>query len=168
LAFATFCRVVTEQSSRRSIGVPGIALVLVGAAVVLLSIRFLTWYDVPAGHDSSGDVTFGKLHGSVEQLGGAGVASAYFGWLAWVLLLGGIVAGVAANVPSPASDPLRVAGFAVGLVGAAGTYYALAQHFNATGSTHSVFHNATWGVWAALLGFVLIAAGAALGPRRTR
>lgn len=167
LAFATFSDVATAQSARRAIGVPGIVLVLGGAVLVLLAIRFLHWYDVPSGHDSSGDVTFRKLHGSAEQLGGAGVASAYFGWLAWVLLLAGIVVGVAANVPSPVSDPLRVGGFLVGLVGSAGTYYALKQHFNATGSRHDVFHNATWGVWAALVGFLLIAAGAALGPRRT-
>jgi hypothetical protein len=154
-------------SARRAIGVRGIGLVLVGAGLVLLAIRFLHWYDVPAGHDSSGDVTFSKLHASAEQLGGAGVATAYFGWLAWVLLIAGILVGVAANVPSPLCDPLRVAGFLAGIVGAAGTYYALAQHFNATGSHHNVLHNATWGVWAALLGYLLTAAGAALGPRRT-
>jgi hypothetical protein len=146
--------------------VPGVLLVLIGAGLVLLSFRFLHWYDVPATHDTSGDVTFSKLHTSADQLGGAGVATAYFGWLAWVLLLVGIVVGVAANVPSPAADLLRVAGFLFGLLGVAGTYYALAQHFNATGSTHSVFHNSTWGLWAVLVGFGLTAVGAALGPRR--
>jgi hypothetical protein len=113
-------------------------------------------------------VTFSKLHDSSEQLGGAGVASAYFGWLAWVLLLASIVVGVAANVPSPLADGLRVGGFVVGVIGVGGTYYALAQHFNATGSAHNVFHNATWGVWAALVGFLLAAVGAVLGPRRSR
>jgi hypothetical protein len=148
--------------------VRGVALVLAGAVLVLLSFRFLHWYDVPSGSDSSGDVTFSKLHASAEQLGGAGVASAYFGWLAWVLLLGVIVLGVAANLPSAAADPLRVAGFLVGLAGAAGTYYAMAQHFDATGSRASVFHNSTWGLWAAMLGFLLAAAGAVHGPRRSR
>jgi hypothetical protein len=160
--------VATTDASRRSIGVPGVVLVLAGAASVLLSFRFLHWYDVPAGHDSSGDVTFSKLHDSSEQLGGAGVANAYFGWLAWVLLLASIVVGVAANVPSPLADGLRVGGFVVGVIGVGGTYYALAQHFNATGSAHNVFHNATWGVWAALVGFLLAAVGAVLGPRRSR
>jgi hypothetical protein len=56
----------------------------------------------------------------------------------------------------------------VGVIGVGGTYYALAQHFNATGSAHNVFHNATWGVWAALVGFLLAAVGAVLGPRRSR
>ena len=154
------------QQRRRAIGLPGVALVLLGALLVLLSFRFLDWYDVPASADSSGDVTFSKLHASAEQLGGAGVATAYFAWLAWVLLLAVIVVGVAANVPSPAADGLRVAGFLVGALGVAGTYYALAQHFDATGSTHDVLHNSTWGLWAALLGFLIAAGGAGLGPRR--
>jgi len=162
--FATFRDVATAAG--RTIGVPGVVLVLAGAVLALLSFRFLHWYDVPAGHDSSGDVTFGKLGDSADQLGGAGVAAAYFGWLAWLLLIAGIVVGVAANLPTPLADPLRVTGFVVGLLGTGGTLYALAQHFHAAGSTNGIFHNASWGTWSALAGFVLIAAGAALGPRR--
>jgi hypothetical protein len=170
--FATFWNVATasgqEGSARRTIGVAGVVLVLAGAVLILLSFRFLHWYDVPSGHDSSGDVTFSKLHSSAAQLGGAGVATAYFAWLAWLLLLAGIALGVAANLPSAIADPLRVTGFVVGLVGAGGTLLALAQHFHAAGSDHGIFHNASWGVWAALAGYALIALGAALGPRRPR
>ncbi len=155
------------QQRRRVVGLPGAALVLLGAVLVLLSFRFLDWYDVPRSVDSSGNVTFSKLHSSADQLGGAGMATAYFDWLAWVLLLGVIAVGVAANVPTPAADGLRVAGFLLGAAGVGATYYALAQHFNATGSTHSVLYNSTWGLWAALAGFLLAAAGGALGPRRT-
>jgi hypothetical protein len=144
-----------------------VLLVLAGAIAVLASIRFLHWYEVPAGHDSSGAVTFAKLHASADQLGGAGVASAYFGWLAWVLLIAGIPVGVAAAIPSPLADPLRVLGFLIGLIGAGGTYYALAQHFNATGSTDGVLHNSSWGLWSALGGFAAMGLGAALGPRRS-
>ena len=159
--------VAREQAPPRAVGVPGIVLVLLGAVLALLSFRFLHWYDVPAGHDSSGDVTFSKLHTSADQLGGAGMAAAYFGWLAWLLLIAGIVLGVAANLPTPMSDALRVTGFLVGLLGVGGTFYALAQHFNATGSRNGILHNATWGTWAAAAGFALIAVGAVLGPRRT-
>jgi len=170
--FATFWNVATTsgwgRSAGRTIGVTGVVLVLAGAALALLSFRVLHWYDVPSGHDSSGDVTFGKLHASADQLGGAGLAAAYFGWLAWMLLLAGIVLGVGANLPSGLADPLRVTGFVVGLVGAGGTLLALRQHFHAAGSDHGIFHNASWGIWAALAGYALIAAGAALGPRRSR
>lgn len=141
---------------------------LAGAILVLLSFRFLHWYQVPAGVDSSGDVTFSKLRTSADQLRGAGVTTAYFHWLAWVLLVVAILVGVAANLPTRAADALRVGGFLVGVVGAAGTYYALAQHFDATGSANGVLHNSTWGLWAALLGFLVTAVGAALGPREAR
>jgi hypothetical protein len=158
--------VTSTKGERRAIGVPGVILVLTGALLVLVAFRFLDWYDVPAhGADSAGDVTFGKLHSSADQLGGASVATAYFDWLAWVLLIALILVGVAANLATPITDALRVGGFLLGLLGAAGTYYALAQHFDATGSTHSVFYNSTWGLWAAFLGFLVGAAGAVLGPR---
>jgi hypothetical protein len=158
--------VTSAKDGQRIVGVPGVILVLVGAGLVLLSFRFLDWYDVPAhGADSAGDITFGKLHTSADQLGGAGVATAYFDWLAWVVLIALILVGVAANVVSPMTDGLRVGGFLLGMVGAGCTYYALAQHFNATSSDHSVFYNSTWGLWAAFLGFFVGAAGAVIGPR---
>ncbi len=156
------------RAAGRTIGVPGVLLVLAGGVLALLSFRLLHWYDVRAGQDSSGDVTFPKLRASADQLDGAGVAAAYFGWLAWLLLLAGIVLGVGANVPSPIADPLRVTGFVVGLVGAGGTLLALQQHFHAAASRHGILHNASWGLWAALAGFALIAVGSVLGPRRRR
>ena len=168
--FATFWNVATAtgrtSTAGRRIGVTGVGLVLSGAVLALLSFRLMHWYDVPAGHDSSGDVTFGKLRASTDQLGGAAVASAYFHWLAWLLLLAGIVLGVAANVPSRIADALRLSGFVIGLLGLGATLYALAQHFQATASRYGILHNATWGIWFALAGFALIAAGASLGPRR--
>jgi hypothetical protein len=153
----------------RAIGTRSILLVLVGAVLVLVSFRFLDWYDVPHGRaDSTGDVTFSSLHSSAEQLGGAGVALAYFSWLSWALLIAVIVLGVWAALPTRAADGLRVAAFLVGLAGAVGTYYALRQHFNATGSTRNLFYHSTWGVWAALAGYLIAAIGAVLGPRRDR
>jgi hypothetical protein len=161
--------VTAAKDTKPTIGVPGVVLALVGAAFVLVSIRFLDWYDVSTrGADTAGNVTFAKLRTSADQLGGAGVATAYFDWLAWVLLIGMIVVGVGANLVTRISDVLRVVGFLIGLAGAASTYYALAQHFNATASKHSVFYNSTWGLWLTLLGFLLGAAGAVLGPRSAR
>jgi hypothetical protein len=145
----------------------GVALVLAGALLALASFRFLDWYAVPGqAADSAGSVTFSDLHDNADQLRGAGVSSAYFDWLSWVLLIALIVVGVAANVRTGLTDPLRVVGCFVGVLGVASTYYALAQHFDATGSSHNVFYNATWGVWAALIGFVAGAVGAVLGPGR--
>jgi hypothetical protein len=164
-----FAPVTAGTDRRRVFGVTGVILVLAGALLVLLAYRFLDWYSVVAGGaDSAGNVDFGKLRSSADQLGGAGVATAYFDWLGWVLLITLIVVGVGANLVTPATDVLRFAGFLIGLVGAGATYYALAQHFNATGSEHSIFYNSTWGLWLTFAGFLLAAAGAALSPRRIR
>jgi hypothetical protein len=165
-ASATGVRFQRVTAAQRTARVPGVVTVITGAALILVSFQFLDWYDVPPrSADTAGNVTFDKLQSSADQLGGAGVASAYFDWLAWVLLILVILAGVAANFPTPMADALRVVGFLLGVIGVAGTYYALAQHFNATGSKHNVFYNSTWGLWLALAGFVAAAAGAALGPR---
>lgn len=155
----------------RTFGTGAALVVLVGAAMVIVSFRFLDWYDVPArAADTPGSITFNTLHDGASQLSGAGAASAYFGWLAWILLIAGVLVGVAAALPSPVADGLRVVGFLIGLLGVAATYFAIAQYRNAQqaagAAKHGIFENTTWGVWAALAGFLLTALGAVLGPRR--
>lgn len=140
-------------------------LVLGGAGLVLISFRFLNWYDVAnSGADTVGDPTFRALLSSAQDLGGAGVALAYFQWLSWTLLIAVAVIGASAALPLPGANVLRLLGFLFGITGALATYYALAQHQNAIGSANNVFHNATWGVWCAIGGFLAAAIGAALGP----
>jgi hypothetical protein len=155
-----------------SIGVPAVLLVLVGGISVVVAFRFLDWYAVPSSADSAGDVTFGKLHDTADQLSGAGAASAYFDWLAWLLVIAVVLIGVGAALPVPPADALRVAGFLVGLLGVGATYFAVAQLRNAQVSAgaarHSIFDNSTWGLWATFAGFALATVGAALGPWRGR
>lgn len=95
---------------------------------------------------------------------------ANFGWLAWTLLIGAAVLAVAANVPNPASEAARVVSFLVALTGLIATYYALAQLFDArqvaAGSAHTVWHNPSLGLWAALTGFGLLTLAGAVGARR--
>jgi hypothetical protein len=164
--------VAGERGGRRGIGVPAVVLVLVGTALVVVSFRFLDWYDVPEHADSAGDITFSKLHDTADQLGGAGAASAYFDWLAWLLIIALIVIGVGASLPVPIADGLRVVGFLLGVIGAGATYFAIAQLHNAQLSAgaekHSVLFNSTWGIWAAFAGFLLAATGAGLGPKGAR
>lgn len=145
-------------------------MVLVGAGLALVAITGLSWYAVDEGADTAGNgFTFADLQSNADQLG-APVASAYFDWLAWALAIGVTVVGIAANVPSPAANGLRVLGFLLGLLGVGGTYYALAQLFNAQraagAGSHSVWQNSTLGVWTALAGYAIAGAGAVLGPRR--
>jgi hypothetical protein len=154
------------KGDERSVGVPGVVLVLAGSALVLVSYRFLNWYDYPRRADSVSQGDFGALRASADQLGGAGIAIAYFDWMSWAILIALILVGVAANLPVAVADGLRVLGFLLGVIGAGSTYYALAQHFNATGSSSSIFNHSTWGLWVVFVGFVLAAIGAGLGPRR--
>lgn len=161
---------MTTSTDRRALGGRGIALVLLGTALVVASLVGLTWYSVTAKADVAGSgFTFTDLRANADQLS-APVASAYFDWLAWALLIGAAVVGIVANIPLPTANVLRVLGFLAGVAGAIGTYYALAQLFYAQhaagGSGHGVWHNSTLGLWCALAGFALLAIGAVLGPSR--
>jgi hypothetical protein len=158
------------RQAGRVLGVPGALLVIAGGVLLVVAFGLLDWYDAPRTADAAPKITFGELHGSADQLGGAAAATAYFDWLAWVLLIALVGIGMGANLPVRPADALRVAGFALGAIGVAATYFAIVQLHNAQvaagGGHHGAFHNATWGVWLTFTGFTLGALGAALGPRR--
>ena len=160
------------KQAERLIGVPGAVLVIAGGVLALVAVGFLDWYDAAASADSAPSITFSELRLSADQLSGTGTATAYFDWLAWVLIIVMIGVGVAANLPFAAADPLRVLGFVIGIVGVAVTYFAVAQLHNAQvaagGERHNAFYNSTWGLWLAFAGFAVGAAGAVLGPRKVR
>jgi hypothetical protein len=149
----------------------GVVIVLAGALVTLASFGLLDWYDTSGrGVDSAASSTFGDLRDNADQLSGAGTATAYFDWLAWVLLIALVCIGVCANLPVRPADVLRIAGSVLGVAGVAATYLAVAQlrdaQVAAGGERHSVLYNSTWGLWLAFTGFACGAVGAVLGPRR--
>ena len=155
---------------RPAVGTGGVLLVAAGTLLAVLALSGLSWYSVDGGTDTAGTgFTFADLHADAAQLR-VPVASAYFDWLAWALVVATALTGVLANLPVPGADVLRVTGFLLGFLGAAATIYALAQLFDAQhragGSDHHVFHNASLGVWAALAGFALAALGAVRGRPR--
>ena len=65
------------------------------------------------------------------------------------------------------SAVLRFAAFLVAVAGIVLTYYSLAQLFNAQriagGSAHSVLHSASYGLYLAFAGYLVMAVGAVLG-----
>ncbi len=153
--------------TQRDIQLRGIPLLFAGAAFAALAFHSLSWYAVDAGADSAGaGFTFTDLRDNADSLG-APVAVAYFDRLAWALVALVVVLGLAAKIGSTASGALRVAGFLTGFAGAALTFYALAQLFNAQqvagGSDHGVLHSSSVGLWAAVGGYLLAAFGAVLG-----
>lgn len=148
--------------SIRDVGVAGIGLVILGGALLLISFTTSDWYGGSGGADSVGHITFTTLHRLTADHRAPALVGAYFGWLAWALLILVIVLGLAANLPSPAVVGLRVGGFFLGLLGAALTFVALSK---LVGPGASVLTRMRSGVWLAVLGYVMAAVGAMLGPR---
>jgi hypothetical protein len=161
-----------KTTSRGRIGAPGIGLMVIGALLLLLSFTRLEWYKTPkATGDSVAKITFSELHHNLNSFpdqGRPAASVAYFGWLAWVLLIALIFVAFAANLPTKASDGLRMLGFFLGLVGVAVTYYTLSRYAEAThdlfGTSSGALDNADLGIWCALGGYLLAGVGGALGP----
>jgi hypothetical protein len=144
---------------------------IVGAAVVLVSFTSLDWYAGSQGADAVHGIGFSDLHHNLASLVMVPAATkAYFAWLAWVLLILVIVVALVANLPVVASNGLRVLGLFLGLVGAAFTYYALAEYIQALhdqgAQPGGVLDHARAGIWLAMGGYVLAGLGASLGPLR--
>jgi hypothetical protein len=156
----------TAAPESRSIGAPGIALTLVGAVLLMISFTAVDWYPGSTGPSAIAHITFTDLHRLTTANTTVGIATAYFGWLAWVLLILVIAVGLAANLPTRAANGLRAAGFALGLAGAACTYLALSKLASASGGSVGAFDHARIGVWLALAGYLVAGAGAAIGPLR--
>src|SRR3954452_8044019 len=103
----------------------GIGLVIIGAALLLLSFTTLDWYSGAGGPDSVGSSGFSDLHHNAPQLGADNLANAYFSWTSWVLLIVVIIVGILASTVRRGNEGIRVGGLLLGLIGAALTYYAL-------------------------------------------
>jgi hypothetical protein len=147
-------------------GLAGIALVLVGVVLLLVSFTApVDWYPGSTRPSAVAHIRFSDLHDLTAASSSIALTKAYFGWLAWVLLIAVIVVGFAANAPTPAADGLRVLGFAVGLAGAAVTYLALNKLASWAGSGGAFDHSRA-GVWLAMTGYLVAGVGAAIGPKR--
>jgi hypothetical protein len=139
-------------------GVVGVVFVGVGAILLIIAFTALNW-----GRNNG--TSFSDLHRVLDRVTGlSGLSTAYFGWLAWTLAIVLIVVGVAANLPSPASGPLRALGGIVGAAGIAFTFLAL--DFGAGTSYADTLKGARFGFYFALAGFLLAGIGALIGPQR--
>jgi hypothetical protein len=155
----------TGARATGSIGVPGIGLLLAGVVLLLVSFTAVDWYPGSNQPSAVAHIGFTDLHHLSAASTSVAIAKAYFGWLAWVLLILVIVVGFAANLPGPASNGLRAAGLAIGVAGAAVTYLALDKLAGWAGSGRA-FDDAQAGVWLAIGGYLVAGLGAVLGPRR--
>jgi hypothetical protein len=177
---------------RGGVGVVGLSVAVIGAVLVLLSFTVLDWFRSSSDNQffqDSRDSTFHDLDRGFDGfrtkidavspgLGRDvhfGVAEQYFGWLGWVLLAVAVASAVAATLPTGAAPLLRVFGALVGLAGAAITVWALklitisgplAQLGGGSPTFFQYVEHSGVGAWLAIAGFVVIAVGAGLGPRR--
>jgi hypothetical protein len=147
-------------------GIVGIVLALIGAVAGIIAFTATDWYD------GRGDAKFGDVHDVVKEGGerAAGLAKAYFGWLAWVLLAVAVIAAIAACLPSPAAPVLRIVGAVVALAGIALTIFALKLNKNGDPSFSEWLKHAAKApsLYLILGGFLLILIGSVMGPRRAR
>jgi hypothetical protein len=157
----------TETAPARSIGLRGIAVVLVGAFFLLASFSVLEWYPGSTEPSAIAHIHFADLHDMARLDASPTLSAAYFDRLAWLLLLAAIAVGFAANLPTPASGLLRMVGVAIGLGGVAATYYALDGLARLNEGDYPL-HHASAGIWLTFVGYLLVAVGAALGPPRRR
>jgi hypothetical protein len=156
----------TGASRTPTIGALGMALVVIGAALVLISFTVLDWYPGSTGPGEVAHIKFADLHRLAADNASIEFAGAYFHWLAWVLLILVITVGLGATVATRAASALRVAGFTAGAGGAAITYEALDILASTEGG--SALDGAQAGVWLAIGGYLVAGIGAALGPALLR
>ncbi|MCU1656210.1 MAG: hypothetical protein JWO57_866 [Pseudonocardiales bacterium] len=162
-----FARLDPGPSQR--FGVAGSALAVIGAALLIVSFTAVNWFT----KGTLGRSHFSDVHQvlNIQSAFAAGLAKAYFGWLAWVLLAVTVVIALLANAPSPFATALRVIGALAAAASIALTFLAinlLKSGVPGAPSYSEYIKHARVGFWMAIAGFLLVGVGALIGPRRGR
>lgn len=143
-------------------GVVGTTLAGIGFILLIIALTAVTWFK-----QAGVSATFSDLSSTLDSNSNAsGIASTYYGWLAWTLAVVGLVVAVAANLPSPASGPLRALGAVLAAAAIAVSF--LAVQLTSPGVAYwDYFKHLNIGFYLALLGFLLMGIGSLIGPKRT-
>ena len=136
-------------------GIVGMVLGLLGGVLLIVCFTALDWFSIDGGARSFSDVNSLRVDG---------FASSYFGWFAWTFAIVAVLAAVGSSFPSPALRALRVIGV-VTAFSAAGLSF-LALQVNVAQSYTTWLKDARAGFYLAVIGFVLVGIGAAIGPRK--
>jgi len=163
----------TREQARPSVGIIGLIGAAVGAVLLILGATALAWYKIRGA-----DGKFSDLHSDVKDAPGAaglGLAKAYFGWLAWVLLALVVIAAVMASLPIGSSGLVfRIVAPVVGVLGLVLTLLAsnnywdkLKDQFQAAGIDDvGLFKHSQIGLYLMLAGFLIAGIAGVFGPRR--
>jgi len=143
-------------------GVVGVTLAGIGFILLIISFTAVTWLKL--GGSTTG-FSFSDVGNTLDSSpGAAGLASAYFSWLAWTLAIVGLIVAVGANLPSPASGPLRALGAVIAAAAIAFTFLAI-RLTNGAPYSDAISH-ANVGFYLAVGGFLLVGIGSLVGPKR--
>lgn len=138
-------------------GIVGMVLGLLGGVLLIVCFTALDWF--------KGGATFGKVADFVDNNPAAtGFASAYFTWFAWTFAVIAVIAAVLSSFPSPALRAARVLGVVTGFAAAGLSFLAL--QVSDGRSYLDWLKDARAGFYLAVIGFVLVGIGAAIGPRK--
>jgi hypothetical protein len=146
------------SAPRRTFGVIGAILAIVGGAALVVGFTAVAWYSA-----GGRDIKYQALHDAMQLPGADSFGKLYFTWLGWALIAASVVIALLANVPTGAAATLRLLGLVVGIGSAVVTIFALKTGI---GSFADVFKHTAVGLYLVLAGFVVAGIGAAVGPRR--
>jgi hypothetical protein len=148
------------------VNVTGIVLAVLGAIAGIIAFTATRWFsDFPLGGK------FPRVHDVLDSAGpaAAGVAKAYFGWLAWVLLAVAVISALLATFPNPLAGVMRIVGALVALAGIGFTFWGIKLVSDRTGYGEYLKHALKApAFYLAVGGFLLVAIAALLGPKRVR
>ncbi len=134
---------------------PGALPLGIGFLTVLAAMTLMDWYDPLNDPKFSGVSAAASNSPNLSPL-----ATAFFGWLGWTLLLGSLVLGGAAI-----ASRIRWLGYALGAVGIAGAVIAYTSHVAVVDLAGGIDHSL--GVYAAVIGY-LVFAGAGVTIARSQ
>jgi hypothetical protein len=150
--------------THRALGVVGLVISIIGAALVVISFTALNWLSGDDGFGGTDKVTFRNLHDLVGSDAPA-LPRLYFNWLAYALLVVVLVLAVLGNLPTGTHALWRVLGILGGFAGVIITFYSL---YNGGTTLSDIYKYGSTGFWLAMAGFFVMGVGAVVGPRRVR
>jgi hypothetical protein len=155
------------SARQQRFGALGLGVAAAGAVLSIIALTAVDWF-THTGTDGPSKVS--HINSALKQAdvlhAASGLSKAYFGWLAWALLIVGVLCAVTASVPSSIVPAARVAGAAVGLAAAVLTFIAIKFLTTSEPGYTEYLKHARLGFYLAVVGFVLIGVGSGIGAHR--
>jgi Protein of unknown function (DUF2510) len=147
------------------IGVAGLIVAAIGAALVVISFAAVSWINTP---EVESGATIRLRFSQFDDPAITGFSSAYFTWLGWAVFALAVILSVGAALPSSSRAVFMSLGVIAGVAGFLVTLAALGVLSHQAHISFSDFvSDFGAGPWLAGVGFLVLAAGAGLGRTGT-